>query len=121
MTDKNRKRTRIHGHFRGVLTHLGRDYPITTINLSLKGILCILDQAGELPLVRGDECRVTLTLSESVSLKIDGIIARIHGQEVGVDITSLDEESYTHLRNIVRFSSDDPDAIDMEQAERPFA
>ena len=119
MSDKNRARTRIHGHFNGTLSSQGHDYYVATLNLSLKGLLCATEH--ETTLVRGDECTVTIVLSGDISLSIQGVIARIHGREVGVDITAMDESSYAHLRNIVRFSSDDPDAIDQEQAERPFS
>lgn len=90
-----------------------------TENLSLKGLLCNVapDVAQLQP---GQQVKVFLPLASDVNLCVDGVVVRHHDQQVAVDFEGMDEESYTHLRNIVRFSASDPDAIDKEQASKPF-
>ncbi|THB68038.1 MAG: PilZ domain-containing protein [Desulfovibrio sp.] len=117
--DPQRRRTRISGHFPGSLNIEGRDVEITTENLSLKGLYCTPLQAGDhIPLDR--PCVVTIRLGAGVALTVDGKTVRRDDGYVAVDFTGMDEDSYAHLRNIIRFSAPDPDSIDQEQAHIPF-
>ena len=119
MPDSHRRRTRIHGRFEGQLLIQGRDIPVRTENLSLKGMLCApldKDQTLDLDL----ECQVRFILSKDAVPVINGRTVRREGDLVAVDFTGMDDESYAHLRNMVRYSAQDPDAIDDEQAVIPF-
>ena len=115
----NRRRTRVRGRFEGVITVKGREIHIITENLSLKGLLCHPDSYD--PALEPDqECTVRIDLGEKFHITINGRIARLASGDTAVDFLSMDEESYSHLRNVVRYSSNDADAIDQEQAQRPF-
>lgn len=117
--ENSRKRTRVEGHFHGRLEAPGVSLTMTTENISLKGVLCDLDNPAA-PLEQGQNITVILPLSAEVELSIQATVVRHQDKQVAVDFLGMDEESYTHLRNIVRFSSRDPDAIDKEQAVKPF-
>lgn len=119
--EDHRKRTRVQGHFKGKLEFASRTLTITTENVSLKGVLCDLLDPEAVPPKSGDKCLVVLPLSQDITLSVHGQVVRSSGERVAVDFTAMDEDSYTHLRNIVRFSADDPDAIDKEQTREPFA
>ncbi len=118
MTD-TRRRTRVGGHFKGKLLIREQAVPISTENLSLKGMLCILEQEIT-ELDAGLNCVVHIHLSEDIMLKINSTVVRQTKEGVALDFDSMDEDSYVHLRNIVRFSAKDPDAIDEEQVLKPF-
>lgn len=120
MTD-SRKRTRVDGAFRGELIVQGRAVPIATENLSLKGMLCAVSPTAAIHLKENTPCTVRLHLAPGVSIDMASAVVRQTGDDVALDFVSMDEESYMHLRNIVRFSAADPDAIDTEQALKPFA
>jgi len=117
--EDSRKRTRVSGKFQGRLATPRGSFAMTTENISLKGLLCDLQQ-DITPLQAGETVTVALPLADDVLLSIDGTVVRQRDRQVAVDFESMDEESYTHLRNIVRFSSRDPDAIDREQTHTPF-
>lgn len=117
---EHRRRTRIEGHFEGYVIFKGQKLVIHTDNLSLKGLKCALDQAPDPTLAIDDECTVLLVLSADAEIKIASKVVRVVDLELGIDFVSMDEESYTHLRNIVRFGADDPDEIDHEQITLPF-
>ncbi len=116
---ETRKRTRVTGHFKGRIDLPGQSLAITTENVSLKGMLCDLEHPVA-SIEKGLPCTVTLPLSEDVRLTIQGKIVRHTHAQVAVDFEGMDEDSYTHLRNIIRFSSQDPDMVDKEQIEKPF-
>jgi hypothetical protein len=120
MTD-SRKRTRVDGNFKGELIVQGREVPIATENLSLKGMLCTMDATEAMHLREDAPCTVRLHLAPDVSIDVECDVVRQTGDDVALDFVSMDEESYMHLRNIVRFSAADPDAIDTEQVLKPFA
>lgn len=124
MSDPRRRRTRVTGGFSGRIHVAGADLPLRTTNLSLKGLLCTVEE-GEtalLPLqvTPGFLCSVTLDLADDLQLTMDGRLSRVQPPELAVDFVSMDPESYGHLRNIVRLSAPDADAIDLEEADRPF-
>ncbi len=57
-------------------------------------------------------CTVKVLLSgtaEPSALKMEGRIVRADGSGVGIAFESMDLDSYTHLKNIVRYNSDAPD------------
>jgi len=119
MSDNQRKRTRIVGHFQATVTVQDRETSVVTENLSLKGMLCA-PEGGDPDWSAGAPCLVRIKLADSVELAIQGQVIRADSQDAAIDFSSMDEDSYTHLRNIIRFAAQDPDAIDAEQIEQPF-
>jgi hypothetical protein len=120
MTQNQRKRTRIVGCFNATVSVGDRKISVTTQNLSLKGALCV-PEGGDPGWAPGEECQMRISLAEAIELVVRGRVVRADDKTVAIDFTGMDENSYAHLRNIIRFSAEDPDAIDAEQLARPFA
>jgi len=81
-----------------------------SIDLSLKGIYVKTDD--DIPV--GTECVVKISLSgttENLPLKMRGTVVRKELSGIGISFTSMDIDSYTHLKNVVRYNSADPDII----------
>ncbi|MDY0163384.1 PilZ domain-containing protein [Desulfobotulus sp.] len=79
-----------------------------TRDLSQKGVFV----ATDIPLTVGMECRVEVLLSgmtEPVCLSMKGKIARIVPEGVGVEFFEMDLDTFTHLRNVVLYNSQDAD------------
>ena len=79
-------------------------------DVSLKGVFI---RTGErLPV--GSECRVEIRLTgmiEALNLAINGHVARQEASGMAVIFDSMDLDTYTHLKNIVRYNYKDPDAV----------
>ncbi|MGE4298771.1 MAG: PilZ domain-containing protein [Desulfovibrionaceae bacterium] len=120
---EHRRRTRVSGEFEGELAVAGARIPVTTINVSLKGALCQHAQnSAAVPMVaKGAPCVLTITLARDVAIILEGALVRLDASEAAIDFTGMDEESYAHLRNMVRYMAPDPDVIDAEQTLMPFA
>ena len=118
MADDKRTRSRVTAAFDAVvsLPDEAAQYTVRTRNLSLKGMLC----DGETCLVGKRGCLVTFTLNNALSFQIEADIVRCDAQEMAIDFVGMDETAFMHLRNLVRFQADDPDAIDRELAVPAF-
>lgn len=119
MGDERRRRTRIEGQYDGLLIVGDMEYPVVTQNVSLKGILC--RSAENIPLSDGAPCIIVLTLAPGAHPEMEARLIRQRDGILAVDFTGMDERSYSHLRNVVRYMSDDPDLIDSEQAFPAFS
>jgi hypothetical protein len=59
-------------------------------------------------------CKVEVALSgtaEPLVLQMDGRIIRNDPSGIAITFDSMDLDSYTHLKNIVRYNADDPDDV----------
>ena len=77
-------------------------------NLSLNGIYVKSREKIEID----SPCRVKIVLSgtaEPLVLKMEGRIVRSDSSGIGIAFESMDLDSYTHLKNIVRFNAENPD------------
>lgn len=111
-----RKRSRVAAQFEAAL-EIGADrIPVVTRNLSLKGMLC--DPEPSVPI--GAECAIELTLSPQVTVRIKALAVRNGEDGLAMDFLGMDEESFLHLRNIVRFGASDADSIDREMTVPAF-
>jgi hypothetical protein len=113
-----RKRTRIDAHFKAHLRIKGERLPVETENLSMSGMLAEADRSLEEHV--SEFCELKIDLADDVRLHIEAEIVRVDGNVAALEFRGMDEETYAHLRNIVRLSSPDPDAIDREQAIPAF-
>ena len=74
-------------------------------DLSLKGVFIITDKKAPI----GSPCSIKIFLSEAkedVELSIKGKIARTESDGLGIIFDSIDIDSFTHLKNIVKYNSD---------------
>lgn len=116
MSDDKRRRSRVKAGFEASLVVDGKAVPARTKDLSLKGAL--VSCGKEFP--EGTPCVLRLGLGPGLRLSIDGKVARIIGEGLGVEFDGMDDQSFGHLLQIVRLNAVDPDAIEDELAEPAF-
>ena len=79
-------------------------------DVSLRGVFIRTEE--KLPV--GSECKVEIQLTgmvETLRLTINGHVARQETAGMAVIFDSMDLDTYTHLKNIVRYNYKDPDAV----------
>jgi hypothetical protein len=79
-------------------------------DLSLSGIFVYTDQKISVD----TPCQVEISLSgttDPLVLQMDGRIIRNEESGIAITFESIDLDSYTHLKNIVRYNADDPDDV----------
>ncbi|WP_027180203.1 PilZ domain-containing protein [Maridesulfovibrio bastinii] len=116
MPPDKRRRTRVQASFTVELEMQNIIVSAVTVNLSLKGILCE-PVDGFAP---GDLCIVHIILSKDVRICINGSVVRSDEKGVAVDFLDMDDESFTHLRKLVQYNSEDADSIDRELISPAF-
>ncbi len=75
-------------------------------DLSIKGVFADTEQKFSLK----THCEVNIYLSsgiDDIKLEIQGTIVRQTGAGIGIVFESMDVDTYTHLKNIVRYNSGD--------------
>ena len=79
-------------------------------DLSQKGVFIYTDEK----LSPGTLCKVRVFLSgggDPVELSMDAKVARVDSTGMGILFVAMDLDSYTHVKNIVRYNSEDGDEI----------
>ena len=78
-------------------------------DLGLKGIFV---KTGE-DIAVGTPCQSEITLSgvSEIDLLIQGTVARRTPSGLGIAFDSMDLDTYAHLKNIIRYNSENPDAV----------
>jgi len=79
-------------------------------DLSLKGIFIHTQEE----LAMDTQCRVEVNLSgmtEQFALHMQGKVIRKEKNGIAVSFETMDLDSYTHLKNLVRYNSPDPDDL----------
>ncbi len=75
-------------------------------DLSLKGLFVGSDDS----FTTGTKCDVRISLTGSIDkieLQINGSVARVSENGMGIAFDSMDVDSYSHLKNIVQYNSAD--------------
>ena len=96
----------------------GRLLPSASRDLSLRGVFVMT--GAQLPL--GAPCQLTIQLTGGSSKTVfaaEGIVARQAPDGLGIEFTTMDTDSFFHLRNIVLYNSEDPDGFLVECENRP--
>jgi hypothetical protein len=107
MGPERRRRLRVPVQIPGTISLDHEVVPITTLNLSLKGLLCTAD-----PRLRvGAPCRVRLDLSPEISLHLKGCVVRVHACETAIDFTAMDADSFHHLLRLVEYHTLTPEQV----------
>lgn len=111
MDDNRRRRSRVDTHFQATFTRPGGEpVDLVTQNISLKGLLA--EPASHI--ASGDRGLVRITLSSVALIIIECRVIRSDDTGVAIDFLPMDEESFFHLRNLVRYNAPDADQIDAE-------
>ena len=82
-------------------------------DISLKGMFVKTDQAIQV----GTPCELELILSgasTSLSLSMQGKITRQADDGLGISFDGVDLDSYWHLKNLLMYNAQDPDALEKE-------
>ncbi len=90
----------------GVETH----YKGSSRDLSLRGVFIKTDRVPDEHKV----CQVTIRLQgleEDMLLSMEGRVVRSSGEGYAIYFDSVDLDTYTHLKNIVRYNSPDSDSV----------
>lgn len=99
-------RTQITVDYGGEKLHLEGD----SVNISMGGILA--ETSKKIPL--GTVCNVRMNLVGSqppIGLTMTGKVVRHDPAGFGIHFAEMDLDSYSLLRDIVRYNSSDPDAV----------
>jgi hypothetical protein len=110
MGEDKRRRSRVCAQFDAYVYIDGEKIPVSTQNISLKGALF----CPEPRLAAGRDCTVVFGLAKDIKVRLKSTIVRSSDEGVAIDFESMDEGAFFHLRNMVRYSSQDADRIDKE-------
>lgn len=116
MNQEKRKRTRVPVHLDITVSLPDRTVRIALVNISLTGILCTASP----PFRKDQACKVIIALSDDLKITIDSKILRTDAHETAIGFTSMDEESYAHLKRLVEYNRGDADIIDREIGQKAF-
>jgi len=90
-------------------------YEITLIDISLKGAL--IKEPEDFQGKNGDNANITLTLTDGESnIRMEGKIAHVSNNCVGIKCHHIDLESATHLRRLVELNIGDQELLNRELA-----
>lgn len=117
MTQERRRRCRVQLEIPLTIETEGVRIRGKVHDLSLKGLSCTAEEW----LVPGHDCRVTLELESGLRLHMDGRILRAGREENAIDFIRMDEDSFRHLRNLVRLYAEDADMVDEELGVPAFS
>lgn len=116
MTRERRKRTRVTVGFTINIRSHKKEIKVKTFNISLTGISCTSS-----PLFRiNDPCEVILPLGPETHLVIAGKILRLDEKEAIIAFTSMDEDTFSHLKKLLQYNASDADKIEKEIKKPAF-
>jgi hypothetical protein len=100
-------------------TIIGLDFPnqshaeCESADLSLKGVF-VHGVTGHQP---GENCLVSLRLmgsTDQITLKMQGTVVRTEKAGLALLFEEMDMDTFSHLKNILYYNSEDPDTLDKE-------
>jgi hypothetical protein len=105
-----RKFSRVHFQVDATVTAADRRFHGEVENLSMNGMFMV---TGE-QLQPGEPVNISIILSgvsPEIQVRISGTVSRIVENGIGFTFEKTDLDSYTHLKNIVAYNTDDADKI----------
>lgn len=114
--DERRHFHRIATDKRVVLTHNGTELQGTVLDISLHGLLFETDVAWNID--SGERVHAHVILGdESCCIDMQGEVAHVEAQRVGLKCTSIDLDSASNLRRLVELNLADETLLKRELAE----
>ena len=109
---ERRQRIRVDFETRIKLTIADREYHAegSSRDLSLNGVFVRVEAEAK----PGQKCRLSIYLSgmvEETALEIEGSVVRLEEGGLAVAFESMGLASFTHLKNIVRYNTSEPDQV----------
>ena len=83
-------------------------------NVSVSGLFVTTDE--DFPI--GTHCDIHIQLggdADGPSIKVKGKVVRKDRNGVGISFESVDVDSFIHLKNVVRYNAENPDAVEKER------
>jgi len=112
---KSRRFTRITFHRPAVLDLRVLRAECELLDVSLKGAL--VEVGPGLQLKVGDTCSLVIRLDAGdAAIRMDGEVAHVNGQRVGVKADEMELESVEHLRRLVEVNLGDEEVLHRELA-----
>jgi hypothetical protein len=113
MADERRKHTRVPLQLSATVMVGNKAVSVQTWDISLRGMSCTPDGSFK----AGSSCSVQWVLGAGIEFCIEGSIVRCSETEAAVFFASMDEEAFFHLKRLVQYNMEDPDAINAELAK----
>lgn len=110
MEKERRDRTRVTIKFEVDIEVNNERLPVKSWDLSMNGMKSTFDQRFK----KDQNCKVFFTLNSESKIQIEGKIIRTGEDGVGIHFSSMDFDSFYHLKRIVQYNANDPDKIDKE-------
>lgn len=115
MTDEKRQKTRVPFHAQVVIRAGGEEIisDADSQDISLRGMFV----RSQRSLSVNTACQVEILLTGSssrLSIRVEGRVAREDKGGMGIVFDSLDLDSYYHLKNLLLYNAQDPDALEKE-------
>ena len=107
---KTRKFSRVQFHVGATIRIADRQFQGAVENLSMTGMFLVTSE----PLVEGDLVDITIALSGNIpeiTVNFNGVVTRITEVGAGFTFDKMDLDSYTHLKNIITYNSDDAEKV----------
>ena len=115
MSKERRKKTRVHFETQ-VILRSGTSEISSNVNskdISVKGMFVRTDK--KLPIGASCDIQILLTgTTNNLFLNLKGRVVRHDDSGLGLDFDSIDVDSYMHLKNLLMYNAQDPDAIEKE-------
>jgi len=110
IASERRRRTRVPVQLAVTVRLDGEDIAVASRDLSLKGLACLPDPR----LHKNQCCQVVISLAPDIRAVIKARVVRAGETGAAIDFLATDPESFFHLKKIVEYHSEHPEAIGRE-------
>lgn len=107
---EKRSNTRILFSVSAIVKYKEKEITCNVVNLSLNGILLSTNES--IPV--GEEVNINILMeggNSQLTINLDGVIKRTGDSEIAAEFTSIDLDSFIHLKNIVIYNEGDEEKI----------
>jgi hypothetical protein len=119
MAHENRRFSRIQSGIEAQMMADNHQYRTTqVINLGIGG--CLLGITADLK--PGAACSLKFVLGnadDGPEIRVEAEVIRCQPEGIALRFTEIDSDSLFHLQNLVRYNSEDPEAVEQEIREHP--
>ena len=105
-----RRFSRVNFRMAATIKTAERQFQGNVENLSMRGMFLVTEEC----LAVGDMVEITIALSGTspeISVSFEGKVCRIVENGLGFNFEKIDLDSYTHLKNIIAYNSDDAEKV----------
>lgn len=114
-SDERRHFTRIPFDADVTLSQGDKHWQAHLLDISLHGVL--VRRPTDWPVDGGEECCIELQLGEETRIKVNGKIAHVEADHIGLSFENMELESASHLKRLLLFNLGDQSLVDREIQE----